>query len=112
MDADNFNRLVVSRLEDCEAVLCKKADEYASARDRLHNFKVAGRILNVSPITALRGMKVKHDVSVSDICNRMDNDPSYVPSKELVAEKLGDTLNYTLLLEGLIEDRRAALGGK
>jgi hypothetical protein len=109
MNAEDFNELVLARLTQCEETLCRKAGEYASDEDRLHNFKAAGRVLNISPIAALRGMKVKHDVSVDDICNRMEADPLYVPSKELLAEKIGDIHNYDLLLEGLIEDRRSAL---
>ena len=49
-------------------------------------------------------MKVKHDVSVDDIVDDLKR--GVVPPKEFIAEKLGDSINYLLLLEGLIEEAR------
>ena len=43
-------------------------------------------------------------VSVDDIIDGLAR--GIVPPKELVAEKIGDSINYLLLLEGLIEDER------
>ena len=34
-----------------------------------------------------------------------DIDVGNIPSKELVSEKIGDHINYLILLEGLIYDR-------
>ena len=107
MNHEDFNKLVSARLEKCADVLIKKDKEYSSADDRLHNFKKAGRMKGQDPIQALDGMWLKHRVSVDDIVERMSNDPFYVPGKDVITEKLGDMINYTLLLEGLIEDRRA-----
>lgn len=107
MNHNNFNTLVNARLEKCADVLMKKDKEYSSADDRLHNFKKAGRMKGQDPIQALDGMWLKHRVSIDDIVERMSNDPFYVPERDMVTEKLGDMINYTLLLEGLIEDRRA-----
>lgn len=109
MEHQDFANIVTARLLDCEEVLIKKNKEYSSTFDRLHNFKVAGRIKGVDPVAALDGMWLKHRVSIADMVERMAEDPTYVPSRELVAEKLGDNINYTLLLEGLIEDRRDIL---
>ena len=50
-------------------------------------------------------MEVKHDVSVDDIIDGLAQ--GIVPPKEMVAEKIGDSINYLLLLEGLIEEERA-----
>jgi len=106
MKADEFNKLVMTRLNKCEDVLCSKAKEYSTEEDSLHNFKVAGRARGMSAVKALDGMMTKHLVSMWDMIEQMDSDQSYVPSRELVSEKLGDMVNYILLLEGLIEDRR------
>lgn len=106
MKAKRFDALVKNRLQLCEEVLVNKDKEYSSATDRLHNFVSAGRMLDVDPVVALQGMMVKHLVSMLDMINQMGKDPSYVPPKELVHDKLGDVINYTLLLEGIIEDRR------
>lgn len=108
----DFEMLVEARLETCRQTLIMKDKEYSSDVDRLHNFKESGREQNCDPIKALDGMLSKHRVSFRDIVNRMNNDPVYCPSKEYVAEKLGDVINYTLLAEGLIEERRSNLKPK
>jgi len=109
MKHETFNKLVEERLEGCINTLGVKNKEYSSDTDRLHNFKKAGRMKGQDPIQALDGMWLKHRVSMDDIIERMIADPTYLPPKELIKEKLGDNLNYTLLLEGLIEDRRELL---
>ena len=109
MNIENFNQIVSRRFAACEAVLVQKGDEYATESDRLHNFKKAGRIKGQDPVQALDGMWLKHLVSIDDIIERMINDPLFVPDQDLMREKLGDNINYTVLLEGLIEDRRASL---
>ena len=104
MNAKDFDNIVGARLNWCEKTLCAKGDEYARDGDRLWNFKAAGRKRNQHPAQALAGMEVKHDVSVDDIIDGLAR--GIVPPKELVAEKIGDSINYLLLLEGLIEEER------
>ncbi len=102
-----FERIVVDRLETCRKVLLQKNDEYASETDRLHNFKIAGLARGTAETTALDGMLIKHLVSIWDCVDKMELNRNYVPSEEWVREKVGDVINYMLLLEGCIEDRRA-----
>ena len=109
MNAKDFDNIVGARLNWCEKTLCAKGDEYARDGDRLWNFKAAGRKRNQHPAQALAGMEVKHDVSVDDIIDGLAR--GIVPPKELVAEKIGDSINYLLLLEGLIEEERCSLQG-
>ena len=104
MNAKDFDKIVAERMSWCEKTLCAKGDEYARDGDRLWNFKAAGRKRNCHPAQALAGMEVKHDVSVDDIIDGLAR--GIVPPKELVAEKIGDSINYLLLLEGLIEEAR------
>ena len=104
MNAEDFNKIVAARMAWCNKTLCAKGDEYARDGDRLWNFKAAGRKLNCHPAKALAGMMVKHTVSVDDIIDGLAR--GIVPPKELVAEKIGDSINYLLLLEGLIEEER------
>ena len=106
MNNTTFNILVDKRLKSCRDILIKKNDEYSSDTDRLHNFRKAAQIKGCTDIEALDGMWIKHMVSLRDMIDRMADDPEYVPSEDLVTEKLGDIINYTLLFEGLIEDRR------
>ena len=109
MNHKTFTMLVKNRLDFCQKILSSKDKEYSSDTDRLHNFVVAGRVLGCTPIKALNGMKVKHSVSVGDIFDKMEADPLYCPSKQLVDDKITDVINYLLLAEGLIEDRRATV---
>ena len=104
MNAKDFDEIVTARMDWCMKTLCAKGDEYARGGDRLWNFKVAARKLNCHPAEALAGMMVKHTVSVDDIIDGLAK--GIVPPKELVAEKIGDSINYLLLLEGLIEEER------
>ena len=104
MNAIDFDKIVHARMDWCMKTLCAKGDEYARGGDRLWNFKVAARKLNCHPAEALAGMMVKHTVSVDDIIDGLAK--GIVPPKEVVAEKIGDSINYLLLLEGLIEEER------
>lgn len=106
MNAKDFDEIVTARMAWCNKTLCAKGDEYARDGDRLWNFKVAARKLNCHPAEALAGMMVKHTVSVDDIIDGLAK--GIVPPKELVAEKIGDSIDYLLLLEGLIEEERMA----
>lgn len=109
MNGEDFDLLVKTRLSVCVETLSCKDKEYSSETDRLHNFVAAGRMKNETPIKALYGMMTKHLVSFQDIIERMETDPFYVPSKELIKEKFVDNINYFLLAEGLCEDRRTQL---
>lgn len=106
MNSQDFDALVEKRLRKCQATLTTKNAEYSSDTDRLHNFKVAARLDGEDPVAALWGMWKKHIVSIIDMKDRMVREPGWVPEPGLIEEKLGDNINYTLLLEGLMEERR------
>lgn len=101
MNTENFNKIIHEQIERCEATLCKKADEYA-IEDMLHNFKVAAGIQNCLPTTALGGMMAKHTVSVYDMIQGLENGRSY--PVELWDEKIGDSINYLLLLAAAVRE--------
>lgn len=106
MSPEDFGQLVDARIAVCNQTLGRKATEYATD-DRLHNFKVAAALQGIEPETALLGMWAKHIVSVVDIVNKIERE-GIIPSKELLSEKITDVINYPLLLEALIEERRCA----
>ena len=95
-----FERLVERRITKIRSTLMRKAKEYASDKDRFHNFKVAALMNTTTPEKALKGMMLKHEVSVLD----MINSPEKV-TKEMVDEKIGDNINYLILLEGLLKEK-------
>ena len=103
MTNEDFDKLLDRRLEKTREVLGKKGEEYASDVDRLHNFKAAGRMDGESPEKALWGMLKKHLVSVMDMANGITS-----PIKctdEYIDEKIGDTINYFILLEARLKER-------
>ena len=89
------------RFEQSRITLQLKAKEYASADDHLHNFDVAARILDVTPEQALQGMLTKHIVPVRDLIDWAGKEPERI-SQGLIDEKIGDTINYLILLEALL----------
>jgi hypothetical protein len=104
----SFNDIVKERCSKIESVLASKAKEYASDEDRFHNFNVAGRISDCSPEKALKGMWMKHIVSVFDLIDWADSDPEKLTS-DLIDEKIGDSVNYLVLLEGMLKGRVAPI---
>ena len=106
MSPKDFDALVEARLGFCSQTLQLKAEEYATT-DRLHNFKVAAALQGVEPETALLGMWAKHIVSIRDIIDRIEA-RELLPSPKMLSEKITDTINYAILLEALIEERREA----
>jgi len=95
--------IVEERISQIRKTLAFKGEEYATSKDRLHNFKRAGRLRECTPEDALLGFFMKHLISVLDIVDKIEVD---VPSSEVVNEKVGDCINYLILLEALIEERR------
>lgn len=104
MKNEQFQELLTDILKDCEATLSKKANQYATGEDRLHNFKHAALIDNETPERALWGMAKKHLVSIIDMLNGID--AGYLYSSTLWREKLGDLRNYLILLEALTIERK------
>jgi len=91
---------VEKRVQKIREVLVAKAVMYASTSNRFHNFDFAARILNCTPEQALQGMLMKHVVSVPDLIEWSETMPARI-TEALVDEKIGDTINYLILLESL-----------
>ncbi len=100
MTSEEFDNFVEGRVAKIRSVLAVKAKEYASDHDRLHNFHYAAEILNSTPARACVGFMTKHLVSVLDIVN--DLDEGRYAAKEVICEKVGDLINYLILLEVLL----------
>ena len=101
LNTEAFNKIIREQIERCEDTLCKKADEYAT-EDRLHNFKVAAGLQDCLPTTALGGMMAKHTVSVYDMIRGLEEGKSF--PLELWDEKIGDSINYLLLLAAAVRE--------
>jgi hypothetical protein len=113
MTAQEFKEILIKTLTSCRRVLRAKASEYAK-EDRLYNFKRAAECLRQTPEQALLGMMQKHSVSVIDLIeackdNCIERDSGKIlgpiPDKSLINEKIGDSINYLILLKGLLYER-------
>ena len=105
MTNEEFEKIIGTAISRCMDTLKVKQGEYAT-EDRLHNFNVAAELQNCTPITALAGMMAKHTVSVYDLIQRHEKD-EHIPI-ELWCEKIGDHINYLLLLTAIVEGEQAA----
>lgn len=113
MNQEKFDILLEEIIKRTKTVLKAKSNEYSSDTDKLHNFKRAGQLRNSSPEEALAGMLAKHLVSLLDIVDEIEKTypieqifpPSYHDYIKLLEEKITDSINYLILLEGLIKER-------
>ena len=104
MDSKKFDEVVERRLELIRKILATKRAEYApDGGDRLHNFNRAAAMLGCTREKALIGMWTKHIVSILDI---VDNIEIMKPSIALIEEKIGDAVNYLILLEAMLKDHQ------
>jgi len=97
-----FDAVIETRVMLIKETLQSKVKEYASEKSRFQNFVDAGRMKNETPEKALYGIAVKHFVSVKKIVDDIESKGKY-PSIEILNEKIGDSINYHILLEGLIK---------
>lgn len=116
MDKTIFDLLVEQRLEKIKATLLSKGHEYSADSDRLHNFYQSAKVLRCCPEKVALAFVTKHITSAIDIVealNKFDDEmqkyhsalkPTNV-TKEIVEEKLGDIINYFIILEIIIKDR-------
>ncbi len=100
MTSDDFNTLLESRISKIKDTLCKKAGEYASNEDRLYNFKRGACVLSTTPAECLLGYMTKHFVSVLDMVR--DSNKGKPLSRDRIDEKIGDLINYIILLEAVL----------
>lgn len=103
MNSKDFNELVEARCNKIKATLASKGKEYSTDDDKLHNFNKASIRSGQSREKALMGMKLKHEISIDDIILNLDK--GRIPTIEIIDEKIGDIINYFVLLEACLVDR-------
>jgi hypothetical protein len=101
---DEFRTVLTDRLKNIEDVLGFKGAEYGSDKDQLHNFKVASNFSGGTPEQALWGFLVKHLVSVHDLINEPER-----ATPTVINEKIGDCINYFILLEAIFKERNGSV---
>lgn len=107
MKSEQFEKIIEEQIETCKGILLKKAGEYATGGDRLHNFKAAAGMMGCAPTEALAGMMAKHTISIYDMCRSGHSYPM-----ELWNEKITDHINYLLLLKAAVVAESETIGEK
>lgn len=104
MTREEFENVFKEQVKQSEETLVIKAKEYMRGDDRLHNFKRAAGIMDSEQMPVLMGMFVKHLVSIMDMVDdatiREGKQVKY-PSKKMLDEKIGDAINYLILLKAM-----------
>lgn len=109
MKAEDFVALLRKRLYTTEQVLGVKAREYAPGCDRLHNFKRAAALTGETPAQVCVGYMAKHLVSILGIVDSLAH--GVVARAETTEEKIGDAINYLILLEAIIKEKQDPAAG-
>jgi hypothetical protein len=105
MNSVRLNSIVEARIEAIRGTLEQKQKEYSSSSDTLHHFKAAARHRGITPEAALDGMMLKHEVSVADLVRDAEIIADSAGARCLIKEKIGDMINYLILLECLLLER-------
>jgi len=121
MQHKKFEKLLDETIKRIKDTLAVKNTEYATDFDKLHNFKRAGEMLQCSPEKALIGMWTKHIISLLDIVDELEckcgtqscSFPAFDTGEYIATleEKIGDAINYLILLEALIKERKENVKG-
>jgi hypothetical protein len=102
MQHADFKQVFERQIKMCEEVLIKKATEYQTDTDVLHNFRVAAELQGISLAMALSGMMAKHSVSIYDMCQ----EPDIFFTQDQWDEKITDHINYLILLRAIVRENQ------
>ena len=105
MNRRDFTESVIEpRLELIKKVLIQKGTEYGADKSPFHNFEEASKLsFHTTPQGVAWEFMCKHLQSIKDMIDdhqKLDK----VPTRELVEEKIGDTINYLILIEGMFRE--------
>lgn len=104
MNSVEFDKVVEGCIDKIKSVLQKKSQEYSSDDDKLHNFDKAKDLMRCKTKEfALLGMLNKHLVSVVDMIEKYEK-TGKLPNSHLLDEKIGDSINYFILLKACFLD--------
>jgi len=111
----DFDEVLQNRISLILELLAKKASEYAGDEDRLHNFEAATAIMAAAGFETSRereivSMAMKHIVSVLDLVRKTMRGATI--SKEMISEKIGNTINYLILLEAGLYAEQECIAGR
>lgn len=97
MTHEEFNRIIRAKIEKCLETLVEKSRYYAINDDRLAQFKRIASKLNMNPCEVIRVLAAKHETALDDYTLFINSDTNSISWNEW-EEKIGDSINYLLLL--------------
>lgn len=101
MTNEKFMEFAKDKFDTQVQILGSKGAEYSRGKDdRFLNFKISAAIQGNSTREALLGQMAKHMASIID----MVKCPANYDQLDVWAEKIGDNINYLVLLEALIRE--------
>lgn len=103
MNNGEFRKVLDSIVNNIYTTLDSKSNEYSSNTDRLENFKEAGLFLNAFPERALLGFVTKHIIALRDFVQTYK---FFEVTDAQWDEKIGDIINYMILLKALLVERK------
>jgi hypothetical protein len=103
MKIKDFKNLLEKRFEKTRKTYSIKMNEYATDLDVFQSFKKGvGFSFHDTPEGVAWEYACKHLECIKTIISKL---PDEVPTDELLEEKIGDAINYLIILEGLIKER-------
>jgi hypothetical protein len=103
MKIKDFKDLLEKRFEKTRETYSRKMNEYATDLDVFQSFKKGvGFSFHDTPEGVAWEYACKHFESIKNIISKC---PDEVPTDELLDEKIGDAINYLIIIEGLIKER-------
>lgn len=105
MNNVEFETIVAERCDKIRETIAVKAKEYVRGDDRLHNFNRGAEITGQTRERVLHGFMLKHFISYLDILD--DLDKGVVAPDEVIDSKIGDIVNYFIILEASLKNRNS-----
>lgn len=107
MTTEEFNAVINRRISLINQVMMQKNKEYATDFDKFHNFKSStGISFHSAPEKVAWEFMTKHLQSIKDMLNHVEvGGYNGHPSEAYIEEKIGDAINYLILIEGMLKER-------
>ena len=104
-----IDTVVSKRIALIKKVLASKGAEYNSDGSAFHNFEEsAGISFHTTPQAVAWEYMCKHLQSIKDLVENNEK-LGAVPKMSLVEEKIGDAINYLILIEGMFQKQNLEL---
>ena len=100
---DFETKILDFRLSEIIRLLGIKGKEYGSDLDRFSNFKDIAKVSDDAPEHVAFTLMMKHFSFIKDICQHKFRKDMI--TTKLINEKIGDCINYLILIEGIIKEK-------